>query len=74
VNWVTDQVARHLGNTRTVCRKYYIHPALFELYETGSLHSYIQRPVKNSKDQRFTSEELIMIKILSTQQRRKTLA
>ncbi len=27
-----DQVARRLGNTRTVCRKYYVHPAVLEVY------------------------------------------
>lgn len=30
-----DEVARRLGNTRTVCRKYYVHPALFAAYERG---------------------------------------
>lgn len=27
-----DQVAHRLGNTRTVCRKYYVHPAVIEAY------------------------------------------
>jgi DNA topoisomerase I len=32
-----DRVAKALGNTRSVCRKCYIHPAVLELYqETGS--------------------------------------
>jgi DNA topoisomerase I len=30
-----DQVARRLGNTRAVCRKYYVHPALLEAYLEG---------------------------------------
>ena len=30
-----DDVARRLGNTRAVCRKYYIHPALIEAYMRG---------------------------------------
>ena len=30
---LTDEVAEHLGNTATVTRKSYIHPALFELAE-----------------------------------------
>ncbi|MGX5818027.1 DNA topoisomerase IB [Chitinophaga lutea] len=34
---VIDQVAARLGNTRAVCKKYYIHPLLFELYEKGRL-------------------------------------
>jgi DNA topoisomerase-1 len=30
-----DAVAERLGNTRTVCRKYYIHPALVQAYHLG---------------------------------------
>jgi DNA topoisomerase-1 len=30
-----DQVARHLGNTRAVCRKYYVHPVIIEAYYDG---------------------------------------
>ena len=30
-----DQVAEKLGNTRAVCRKYYVHPALIEAYLEG---------------------------------------
>jgi len=33
-----DEVANHLNNTRAVCRKYYIHPAVLEQYEAGTLH------------------------------------
>lgn len=27
-----DQIAKRLGNTRTVCRKYYVHPAVLDAY------------------------------------------
>jgi len=30
-----DQVAKQLGNTRAVCRKYYVHPAVLEAYLDG---------------------------------------
>jgi DNA topoisomerase-1 len=30
-----DAVAERLGNTRTVCRKYYVHPALINAYHLG---------------------------------------
>jgi DNA topoisomerase-1 len=30
-----DAVAERLGNTRAVCRKYYVHPALLEAYRMG---------------------------------------
>jgi len=32
-----DLTAKQLGNTRSVCRKYYIHPALIEAYLEGSV-------------------------------------
>jgi DNA topoisomerase-1 len=33
-----DQVAERLNNTRAVCRKYYVHPAVLETYQAGTLH------------------------------------
>src|SRR5215212_8088291 len=30
-----DQVAKRLGNTRAVCRKYYVHPAVIDAYFEG---------------------------------------
>jgi DNA topoisomerase-1 len=30
-----DQVAKQLGNTRAVCRKYYVHPVIIEAYYDG---------------------------------------
>ena len=35
INSAVDAVAERLGNTRAVCRKYYIHPALTEAYLKG---------------------------------------
>ena len=32
-----DQVAEQLNNTRAICRKYYVHPAILEAYLTGTL-------------------------------------
>ena len=34
---VIDQVAQNLGNTRDVCRKYYVHPRLIERYLLGEV-------------------------------------
>lgn len=36
-----DSVATHLGNTRTVCKKYYVHPLILTLYEENRLHIYL---------------------------------
>jgi DNA topoisomerase-1 len=32
-----DAVAERLGNTRSVCRKYYVHPALIDAYRMGEM-------------------------------------
>lgn len=32
-----DSVARRLNNTRSVCRKYYIHPGALEAFQAGRL-------------------------------------
>ena len=36
-----DIVSEHLGNTRTVCKKYYVHPLILSLYESKKLEKYI---------------------------------
>ncbi|MCD8740022.1 DNA topoisomerase IB [Mucilaginibacter roseus] len=38
---VLDEVAVVLGNTRTVCKKYYVHPLVIKTYEEGTLFKYI---------------------------------
>jgi DNA topoisomerase-1 len=38
---VLDEVAINLGNTRTVCKKYYVHPTIIKSYEAGTLFKYI---------------------------------
>ncbi|HET9425838.1 MAG TPA: hypothetical protein VFO55_10735 [Gemmatimonadaceae bacterium] len=38
-----DQTARRLGNTRTVCRKYYVHPALITAYLKGVVLPPLER-------------------------------
>jgi DNA topoisomerase I len=37
-----DEVSYKLGNTRSVCRKYYVHPQLIQLYETKLLAKYLK--------------------------------
>ena len=32
-----DRVAARLNNTRAICRKYYVHPLIFESYLGGTL-------------------------------------
>jgi DNA topoisomerase-1 len=39
---VLDEVALNLGNTRTVCKKYYVHPTVIKSYEDGAIFKYIK--------------------------------
>jgi DNA topoisomerase-1 len=45
-------VAKKLGNTKTICRQCYVHPAIFEAYRTGQLVNFLDadstRPVAKS--------------------------
>jgi DNA topoisomerase-1 len=46
-----EQVAERLGNTRTVCRKCYVHPAVIEAYiEGGTIESLQQRAEREIVD------------------------
>jgi DNA topoisomerase-1 len=46
VNTVLDEVSHRLGNTRTVCRKHYVHPQILEAYECQDLNPYIKQKVR----------------------------
>ncbi len=37
-----DAVAQSLGNTRTVCKKHYIHPLVLNSYENNKLERYLE--------------------------------
>ncbi|MEO8285552.1 MAG: DNA topoisomerase IB [Chloroflexota bacterium] len=47
-----EQVSERLGNTPTICRKCYVHPAIIECYMDGSLLEYLkaQPEAKPQKD------------------------
>lgn len=38
-----DAVAAQLGNTRTVCKKYYVHPVVIDQYTDGTLEKYLKQ-------------------------------
>ena len=62
-----DKVAEHLGNTRTVCKKYYVHPLIISLYENKSLEKYfkdLETIEKNDGKAGLTSEEKMIMTIL----------
>jgi DNA topoisomerase-1 len=43
-----DQVAEQLGNTRSVCLKYYVHPAVIEAYREGHVVPRPPAPAERS--------------------------
>ncbi len=57
-----DRVAEDLGNSRTTCRKYYVHPVLISDYEEGKLQKAF--PVmKEKKDSKyFSAAEKVLLK------------
>jgi DNA topoisomerase-1 len=67
LNGVLDEVSKKLGNTRTVCRKYYVHPGIIKLYEDNKLQTYLQELDKIEEDDShtdLTKEEKVLMSIL----------
>lgn len=64
-----DMVAGALGNTRTVCKKYYVHPLIVSLYETQTLEKYLKHLDDLEDDDNktgLTSDEKILMNILKS--------
>jgi DNA topoisomerase-1 len=62
-----DEVSKKLGNTRTVCKKYYVHPGIIKLYEDKNLHKYLDELDRIEQPDELTgltSEEKVLMKIL----------
>lgn len=62
-----DIVAGKLGNTRAVCKKYYVHPVIITLYQDGKLEKYLKdldKVESGRDDDGYTSEEKILLRIL----------
>lgn len=62
INAALDDVASHLGNTRTVCRKYYVHPAVIKAYEDDSLRA-MAKGVRSTH--RVSLEERVVLNLLA---------
>ena len=62
-----DIVSEHLGNTRNICKQYYVHPTILSLYENKSMEKYLAELDENNVNDNkadLTSEEKIVIRIL----------
>jgi DNA topoisomerase-1 len=67
VNEMLDFVSKKLGNTRTVCRKYYVHPRIIQLYEENKLKGYLQELdgiEENDNVSSLTNDEKVLMKLL----------
>ncbi|MGV3459562.1 MAG: DNA topoisomerase IB [Flavobacterium sp.] len=62
---VLDAVAQKLGNTRTVCKKYYVHPTVIASYEKGTLWKYIPKNFKPGQE--MNAQEKALLKLLTTE-------
>jgi DNA topoisomerase-1 len=60
-----DQVAEQLNNTRAVCRKYYVHPAVLEAYQTSTLHEALgDGAAPLAADHALSPEEQAVVRLL----------
>ena len=62
-----DEVSKKLGNTRAVCRKYYVHPGVIKLYEENNLRKYLKEVDRiEEPDQRtgLAHDEQILMSVL----------
>jgi DNA topoisomerase I len=59
-----DQVAEQLNNTRAVCRKYYVHPAVFDSYLAGTMLKALQNGTKPSVKRDLADEEVSVVRLL----------
>ncbi|MRX68477.1 DNA topoisomerase-1 [Flavobacterium resistens] len=50
-----DATAEALGNTRNVCKNYYVHPLLVSTYEDGSIQQYFDQVKKSRSTKKYFS-------------------
>jgi DNA topoisomerase-1 len=69
LNALVDEVARRLGNTRSVCRKCYIHPRVVESWMDGTLAAEMAAARKSFRKpvDGLEEDELIVLKWLKMQ-------
>lgn len=51
-----DATAEALGNTRNVCKNYYVHPLLVSKYEDGSIEQYFDKVKKSRSSKKYFSQ------------------
>ncbi len=60
-----DPVARRLGNTKAVCRKCYIHPAILDSYMDGAtLDAVARRAARLRGDESLSPDEHAVVRLI----------
>ena len=62
-----NEVSLKLGNTRTVCKKYYVHPGIIDLYEKDEIEKYLKELdgiEEPDTPNTLTRDEKVLMKIL----------
>lgn len=59
-----NTVASRLGNTRAVCRKCYVHPAVLDCYLAGEMMRHFKKPRRARSRSLLNSEELALMYLL----------
>jgi DNA topoisomerase-1 len=60
-----DAAADALGNTRAVCRQYYVHPQLPETYRNGTFPKYVKKLNCYKMQPHFSADERCVLDIIS---------
>ncbi len=74
-----ENVAKQLGNTPTICRKCYVHPAVIDAYLDGDTISTVKQRAEQRKQQsdlpplEYAVMELLLRRLSSTQMSRRIL-
>jgi DNA topoisomerase-1 len=62
-----DQVAEQLNNTRAVCRKYYVHPAVLDAYTAGTMLETLQNGTSPAAKLELDTDEAAVAGLLREQ-------
>jgi DNA topoisomerase-1 len=66
LNAAIDRVAARLGNTRSVCRKCYVHPLVIDSWQAGDLQSQLAEIARHVRQRKWMArEEAIVLEWLT---------
>jgi DNA topoisomerase-1 len=72
VNQALEQVAELLGNTRAVCRKSYVHPAVLDSYFNGAIWRVQKTSARrHGSSGTFAADEALVVSLLQRSVRRR---